>query len=204
MSITDILLRVLEYPPLTTKGSDLINEELDVNFREIYKALVDSATFENIDRSIVSNKFSYTLTDKIKLSLVNITSGEDLEQIENSGTGVALILLRNATGVDLTISETSYITLGSTEITLADNESELLIQIDTKTYLIGKSGILENVQNGDISFSDIDEVASADNEGKIRYRKYTSAPYEYSVMEMCMLIGTGTYDWVKIKENSWS
>jgi hypothetical protein len=204
MSITDIILRVETYLPLVTKGSDLTPEEMDVNFREIYKALVDSAEFESIDRAIVTNKFSYTLTDKIKLSLVNITAGDDLERVENTGTGVALLLIRNGTGATININESVYVTLGADAIELSNNESELFLQIDTKTYLIGKSGILTNVQNGDISFTDIDEVASASNEGKIRYRKYTSAPYDYSVMEMCMLVGVATYSWVVIKENSWS
>jgi len=207
MSITDIKLKEEIYAPLVTKGSLLTASEVDINFREIYKALVLSATFENIDREIVSNKFTFTLTDEIKLSLVNITLVDDLEQIQNSGTGVGLILLRNATIADLTIKETAYIQLNATvnsEIVLEPNESELFLQIDGQTYLIGKSGVLDSVENGYINFQQIDEVASATNEGMIRYRKYTSAPYDYSAMEMCMLTDVATYSWVLIKENSWS
>jgi len=204
MSITDIKLRVETYLPLTTKGSDLTPSEMDINFREIYKALVLSATFENLNRTIVSNKFAFELTDNIKLSLVNITAGDDLNQIENTGTGTALILLKNTSAGEITINETAYITLGADTLTLDVNESEMFLQVDDKTYLIGKSGILQDVQAGDIYYTDDTDVASATNEGKIRYRKYTSAPYDYSVMEMCMQTDTAVYEWVKIKENSWS
>jgi uncharacterized protein YdeI (BOF family) len=144
MSINDILLRIEEYAPLLTKGSDLTPAEADVNFREIYKALVNTQEVIYLPQAITSNKIEVELAGNPRFFIIPVSTGDlsllDIDCGATTGVGMCLISNMRATG-DITITADSEIWLGGeATITLTSKNSAWFYIKDNQKYLINIGG----------------------------------------------------------------
>lgn len=142
--INDILLRILEYPPLTTKAtSDLTPSEVDTNFIEIYKSLQNTQELIFSEVVVSLNKLIIELTGSTRFFIQEITSGKtSINLIDNGVTeGIGLLLAVNlrTDEADITFTATSDLYLaGDTTLTVPYTNVAWFYVRDNKKYLINK------------------------------------------------------------------
>jgi len=156
MAIDDILLRTETYSPLVTKGSDLTPSEMDVNFREIYKALINSQEVIYSAQAITSNKVLIELAGNPRFYIIPVSTGDlsllDIDEQSTTGVGMVLITNMRSSG-DITITADADLWLGgeSTLVLTSKNSAWFYVK-DEKKYLINIGSASGNQLTSNVTY----------------------------------------------------
>ena len=139
-SIDDILLKIETYLPLITKGAILTPSEVDINFIEIYKALVNTMEIVYNPQAITSNKVDLELAGNPRFFMIPVSTGDlsllDIDEDGSTGVGMVLITnLRSSGSITITADADLYLG-GDATLVLASKISAWFLIIDNKKYLI--------------------------------------------------------------------
>lgn len=134
----DLILRILEYSGLVTKGSDLTPAEVDENFLSLLECCTSRSSSSSQTGGISDNTVDVIVSENGTNNTINVNAGTYLESFNVSGTGFGRLLINNLQVNDLTIN-----VAGIDEIVLSQNENVEFLFLDEEYFLLN-SGINKN------------------------------------------------------------